>query len=525
MPDRSFFDLPHLLAALKRSWPLILALILVTGYAAYVVSWLQPESYQATAKLLFRPTDPPPQIDPNAPPPENPASAESISATNLELAAAAADRSAARVAQRLDSGLDAAELRDSLSFNPEGQTEFISVSATADSAREAATIANAFSEEIVQERRREAQQKVQRVIDAIQASLATPGLASDSAQQLRARSQQLQTEKRLQTGDVELGVAAVAPSKPSAPKPMNAAIIGGILGALLGGVLALIIARIDRRLDDDEVEEVVGAEIVARIPVETGNQLDRQLFLESFQFLRANLQLRFELRPWDERVIAVTSPTPSSGKTTVVLGLAQALASSGYRVAVVDFDLRRPALHSRLGGKVSPGVADAIIGKRPAKALLQETNDPGIRLLPAGSLRPERASAAVVGVEQVAQFYDEMRKLADYVLVDTGPVMVGADSTVIATAVDGLLMVVDAAGVEHNVLAAATEQLRAARAPVLGVVLNRTDPVLQRDEYARYSSEATAPKPSWPPRTRKTSPKPPGGTNGGTPELPPARLE
>ncbi len=501
-----------------KSWPLILVITLVAGLAGYVVSWRQPDTYQATAKLLFRPQDPVPQIDPSVPPPENPNSPDTIAATNLELAEASADDAAVEVKRRLRSPLDAGELRSRLALAPEGQTELITVTATGDTGREAASIANAFSEVIVETRRREAQRRVERVIRAIDASLAAPNVTPTAVQTLQARKEQLQTERRLQTGDVSIGVPASVPGSPSSPRPMRSALLGGFLGLLIGAGLALWLARFDRRLTDEEIEEIMGAEIVARIPNDSGSALDHRLYLEAFQFLRANLQLRFELRPWDERVFAITSPVPSSGKTAVVVGLAKALASSGSRVVAIDFDLRRPSLHDRLGGKMSPGLADAILGTARHKSLFQETSEPGVSLVAAGVLPPERASSAVVGVEQVSELYDHLRKAGDYVIVDTGPLMIGADSTVAATAVDGLLMVVDATSVDRERLTAAAEQLRGARAPVLGVVLNRTEPLLPRQDYRDYYS--TTENLAWSRPRRAGEIHPPTGNNA-TPAPPP----
>ena len=266
MPDRTSFDLSRLLAALRKSWPLILVITLVAAFAGYVVSWRQPDSYQATAKLLFRAEDPVPQIDPNVPPPENPNSPDTIAATNLQLADAEADDAAVEVKRRLRSPLDPAELRGRLTLAPEGQTELITVTGTGDTGREAASIANAFSEVIVDARRREAQRRVERVIQAIDASLTAPGVTPAAAQTLQARMEQLQTERRLQTGDVSVGVPATVPGSPSAPRPMRSALLGGFLGLLIGVGLALWLARYDRRLTDAEIEEIVGAEIVARIP-------------------------------------------------------------------------------------------------------------------------------------------------------------------------------------------------------------------------------------------------------------------
>jgi Mrp family chromosome partitioning ATPase len=77
-----------------------------------------------------------------------------------------------------------------------------------------------------------------------------------------------------------------------------------------------------------------------------------------------------------------------------------------------------------------------------------------------------------------------LERVADYVIVDTSPVTIGADASAIASSVDATLVVVDIESVRRDVLAAANEQLRAARANIVGVVINRAD-ILHKDQAYR----------------------------------------
>jgi len=481
-------DLSSVATALRQRWWLLLATALVAGGLAFGLSYLQPERYESSADLLFREPEAPPRVDPNEPPPDRSDAPERVAATNLALASL--DRVAVRVKQRLDVPFSINELRDRVELSPAGQADIVTITAKGNTAEQSAQIANAFASEVVALRRQNAQARVQDVIEAIQAQLAANPTGATAAQ-LRQRADQLQVEKRLRSGDVEIAQTATIPRQPSSPKPLRNGLVGGGLGLILGFLLALLLHRLDRRVDsEEEIPEIVGAPVIARIPEEKATGWERELFAEAFQFLRANLQLQDPDR--NRRVIAVTSALPGNGKSTVSARLAESFALTGSEVILVDFDLRRPILHEYFGTGARDGVTTALVGLRDPVELLQETKHPGIRLLAAGPLVPVSASV-MAGEKPMNRLLSRLRESADYVIVDTSPITIGAEASAVAAATEGTLVVVDAQSARRDVLRVAIDQLRASRAELLGVVLNRAEAMLKEEAYRGYYSAGATP--------------------------------
>ena len=464
-------------AVRRRPW-LVPLVAIIAGVLALGMSSLVPDKYVASSKLLLQPSDPPPRIDPAATATDIPSTPERTAATNLELAAAAADATTVRVKQRLRSDLSLGELRKRVTLTPEGEADIVTITATGGTAGEAAAIANTYARQIADLRRQRAQESVQDVIDAIRARLASLDRDDASYAGLRTRVSQLEVEKGLQTGNVEVVEPAVPPTSPSSPRPMLNGFIGGVLGVFLALGLAVWLRRLDRPVEDEaHLETIVGADVLARIPYRTESARDRQLFREALHFLRTNLQLRDDAKR--ARVIGLVSPTPGNGKSVVAVGLCDALATSGSDVVAIDCDLRRPALHRYLHSELAPGVVDVIDGRDETSSLVQDTSHAGVRLVAAGAALSESTSSTV-GLGRITRLLKQVRHSADYVIVDTSAVTIGADSTVVAKALDGVIMVVDLNVVDRDVLAAATEQLRGAGVRIFGIVLNRAEGVQQR---------------------------------------------
>jgi len=440
-----------------------------------------PDRYDASADVLFHQPAGTPPVNPNEPSNETNAEPERVAATNLALASL--DVVAVRVKQSIETEMSAKELREAVSIEPKGQADLATITARADTPEEAAEIANAFAAEVVAIRRLKARAKIQDVIDAINAQLGE--LPSSSASEhLASRAAQLEVEKRFESGDAEVVEQAVPPQSPSSPKPARNAAIGAVLGLILGVVLALLLRRFDRRVqNEEEIVEMVGAPVVGRIPVIEEKGWKQTLAIESFQFLRANLQLRSTTA--DFATFAVTSALPEEGKSTVVRRFAEALAFSGSTVIVVDCDLRRPTLHAAFGTDADPGVTTVLSSDVSPGSLLVDTSAPGIRLLPAGAPTTIPGSL-VTGDHDIGKLIRDLTLHADYVLVDTSPATIGADASAIAAEVDATLLVVDAEHVRRPILAAAVEQLHNTEATIAGVVLNRSEGLLNDRAYQGY---------------------------------------
>jgi capsular exopolysaccharide synthesis family protein len=475
-------DLPAVMKALRRRWRLIALVTILSAGVALGVSLVLPDKYEASADLLFSEADPPPNIDPSEPLPDRSQAPERIAATNLALASL--DKVATRVETKLDTDMSAEELRDSVELDPQGQADIVTITATGGTAAEAARIANAFADEVITLRREAAQERIQRVIDTINAKLAATPESDELATRLRQRAEELELEKQVETGEVQIAEEAVPPREKSSPKPLRNTAIGLLLGLIVGCLLAVLLQRFDRRVEDEsEVAAIFGAPVIARIPVERPTGWERELFAEAFQFLRANLQLRDV--EGQHRSIAVTSALPGNGKSTVAARLAEALALSGAEVVIVDGDLRRPTLHEYYGVNAHEGLTSALVGLRDPAAMLQPTDIPSVRLLPAGPLMALPASV-LAGTKGMTGVLSRLGEVADYVIVDTSPVTIGADASAIASCADATLMVVDVESVRRDVLTAASEQLHSARANIIGVVINRADVLLKDEAYRGY---------------------------------------
>jgi capsular exopolysaccharide synthesis family protein len=210
------------------------------------------------------------------------------------------------------------------------------------------------------------------------------------------------------------------------------------------------------------------------------------------------LRDRIEARPEEARlrVVAVTSPGVGEGKTITAINLAGTFAESAdARVLLVDADVRRPAVteYLGLGARVTPGLVDALLDRARSVADVARRH-PRLNLwvLPAGQspLPPWQVFQA----PRLGELLDEARRTFDYVVVDTPPVLPVPDTRLVASWVDGVLLVVAAHKTPVKLLEEAVSALEPAK--VMGLVFNHDDRPLA-GYYGHYGSYY-APRPAQP---------------------------
>jgi protein-tyrosine kinase len=190
------------------------------------------------------------------------------------------------------------------------------------------------------------------------------------------------------------------------------------------------------------------------------------------------------------KVVMVSSAVPGEGKTLTVSNLALTLSESYHRrVLIIDADLRRPSLHRLFKVPTSPGLTESLLAPEE-RELHPHQISPNLSLLPAGM--PSADPMAALTSARMRHILDDAREAFDWVIVDTPPIGLLPDASLVAANVDATLFVVKAGETPFELVKRAVEIVGADR--LLGVVLNRAMPDPQRYGYgyAQYGGQKSA---------------------------------
>lgn len=287
---------------------------------------------------------------------------------------------------------------------------------------------------------------------------------------------------------------ASVPHTPVSPDKTRNAILGLCVGLALGIGFALLRERLDDRVKSrEEVERRLGAPVLASVPRVSGWRKAEEAYLvlradsrspvaEAYRTLATNVQYLSSQRSL--RVIMVTSAVGGEGKSTTSANLAVALAQTGKRVVLVSADLRKPRIHRFFGLLNGVGLSDYLSGNLALTIVAQESGVRNLRVIASGPA-PENPSG-LLGSGRNEELLEALREVADFVIVDTPPLLAVADASILAPMVDGTIYVMDASQSGRSAIAHARDQLQNAGGSVLGVVYNNFDPAKAKG-YGYYS--------------------------------------
>ena len=195
---------------------------------------------------------------------------------------------------------------------------------------------------------------------------------------------------------------------------------------------------------------------------------------EAFKRMRTNVLIALGESEKKCRIIGVTSAQPSEGKSTVSVNLAYTMAELGKSVLIIDGDMRRPAVHDIVGASLVPGVSDILTGKtglNEAVVRYKSTADGTVfDIIPGGEIPDHPAELLNSG--RFAKILEVVSTVFDYVIVDLPPVNAVIDAVNVSKYVDGLVVVLREDHCPRYVLNECMEQLRYAKANILGFVMN-----------------------------------------------------
>ena len=278
--------------------------------------------------------------------------------------------------------------------------------------------------------------------------------------------------------------------------------IGLLLAVAFGAGLPAVVEWIKRPVEtEDDVEESTGLPVLAVIPHLRGRrpvfltarerrELEQEglrpgevfLFHEAFRNLRVALQLAGRVDSL--RSLMVTSPHPDEGKSTTLVNLGLELGESGRRVIMADTDFVRPTLHKTLNLPQNGGLVEVLhSGRQVEEALVPVRGN--VRVATRGAV-VRRDTAGMLATSRLRDVMAEMSGQADYVLCDSGPLLLVHDNLLLAGAVDGVILVVKAGTTPCADLARVKTTLESVGARIIGVVINQMPPYQLKRYYNRY---------------------------------------
>jgi capsular exopolysaccharide synthesis family protein len=283
----------------------------------------------------------------------------------------------------------------------------------------------------------------------------------------------------VQANNISIIDRADAPLKPSKPKVAINLAIALLVGVGLGALAAFIAEALDQAIRTvTDVEQKLGLPLMGAVPLltkgvtpEEAMKDPRSNFWEAYYSIRTALQ--FSSTTGVPHSLVVVSAGPGEGKTTTAIALANSLARLGAKVVLVDADLRKPSLHTRLGLEHGVGLTNFLTGAAKFSELPQATENPSLFAITSGPIPP--TPAELLADTRVRSFFAEAKQLFDIVIVDGPPVMGFADAPMIAAAVDGTLLVVESGRSNRGQIRSALRRLRMGQAKILGVVLAKYD--------------------------------------------------
>lgn len=295
----------------------------------------------------------------------------------------------------------------------------------------------------------------------------------------------------LRTSNVRVLDAArpqMGPIRPNVPQGVLMGIIGGLV---LGLGLALLLEFLDSSISSQaDIEERLGLTFlgfVPTIPAVVGHASDlhihrepKSLIAECMRAIRTNVLFMSPDKPFKRML--VTSSGPQEGKSMTTINLGIAMAQSGNRVLIIDTDMRRPRLHKAFGVSNEMGVSSLVVGDGRLDDAIKSTEVPGLFIMPCGPIPPNPAE--LLHTKAFSDLLEKLGERFDRILLDSPPVGAVADAVVLATLVDGVVMVLKAGKTHRDVALRTVRALRDVKAPLYGAVLNDVD--LERSKYGDY---------------------------------------
>ena len=302
---------------------------------------------------------------------------------------------------------------------------------------------------------------------------------------------------QLQMSAVRVLKEAEVPGSPIGPARFKIIIIAALASLVATCTIVFVMDYLDDTIKtQQDIEKFVQLPFLGHIPLfrEKMKDVHQKAFnvhydplsevSESFRFVK--VAINFSGAPGTLKCLLLTSAVPSEGKSWTVSNLAASFLRDGEKVLIVDADLRHPTVHLLTSTDNLKGLSNYLTTNIDFSEVVQKTVIPQLDTVSAGPLSPNPTE--LFSSYRMENFIKEAKSKYDRIVIDSPPVSGLADSLVIGTKCDGVILLIQARRVSRNLIKKAKQRLLEMGVKVLGIVINKVD--IEKDEpsYRYYAA-------------------------------------
>lgn len=308
--------------------------------------------------------------------------------------------------------------------------------------------------------------------------------------------QQKQTSELSETGGMQSGTlmriveTAIPPARPIRPMRFQSMMMSLLVGLVLSLGVTFLLNFLDVKVHSHEdIEKATSYRFLTFVPdMEKESHVGTEQ--NAFRYLTKHLSFA-QTGDSTPRIILITSPEPKEGKTFVSSNLALAEVAKGRRTLLIDTDIHRPSIHGTFRVPVSPGFGDLLMATgRPDFSIFPQPST-NLTIVPAGEGDIDNLSSILEG-PRLSEILKVASQQFDYIIVDSGPVLVTPETLSVAQHVDGVILVLRNDYSTTRALKVTAEMLNSLDIRVIGTILNRVNPQDSNSFYHYYRRHAYA---------------------------------
>ncbi len=270
---------------------------------------------------------------------------------------------------------------------------------------------------------------------------------------------------------------AFAPDRPSSPNLLVNIALALIAGLIAAAIATVILEQVDEGVHNpSEVKGRLGLPMLGITPYTDQDTVEGMKDVKSHIFdtyFAIHSNLAFSTAHGFPRSLAVSSTLPSEGKTSTSISLSIVLGRTGKSVLIIDADLRKSSVHSRIGVSNEHGLSNYLAGQGDWRSYVQPSQFKGVSVLATGPMPP--SAAELLSGDSLGNLIKEAMGEFDHVVVDAPPVLGMADAPLIVKTVEAVVYVVQAKGASIRGIQSSVQRLAIANAKIAGVVFTKVD--------------------------------------------------